>query len=203
MLQLCCSYVAAMLPLCCSYVAAMLQLCCSYVAAMLPRTAYPSRLVVRSSSSLWSSPTLPFPHLSLCLSHGHSLTHPHTLALALSLARALSLACARARFLSLSSLSLSLALFPKLAAGTRLGIFSQHSADQLDLNLTPIEYIQKKFPGKYKDLQVSVCRCRCLSVSVSVCLLLSLSVCVSGSRLMAVDSPPFLLQRSLRPAHSP
>lgn len=41
----------------------------------------------------------------------------------------------------------------QLRPGTRLGIFSQHSADQLDLNLTPIEYIQKKFPGKYKDLQ--------------------------------------------------
>ena len=37
--------------------------------------------------------------------------------------------------------------------GTRLGIFSQHSADQLDLDLTPIEYMQKRFPGKFKDLQ--------------------------------------------------
>ena len=37
--------------------------------------------------------------------------------------------------------------------GTRLGVFSQHSADQLDLKLTPIEYLQKRFPGKYKDLQ--------------------------------------------------
>ena len=37
--------------------------------------------------------------------------------------------------------------------GTRLGIFSQHSADQLDLNLTPIEYMQKRFPGKFKDMQ--------------------------------------------------
>ena len=34
-----------------------------------------------------------------------------------------------------------------------MGVFSQHSTDQLDLDLTPIEYIQKKFPGKYKDLQ--------------------------------------------------
>ena len=33
------------------------------------------------------------------------------------------------------------------------GVFSQHSADQLDLNLSPIEYMQKKFPGKYKDMQ--------------------------------------------------
>ena len=32
-------------------------------------------------------------------------------------------------------------------------MFSQHSADQLDLHLSPIEYMQKKFPGKYKDMQ--------------------------------------------------
>lgn len=40
-----------------------------------------------------------------------------------------------------------------LRPGTRLGIFSQHSAEQLELDLSPIDYIQKKFPGKFKDMQ--------------------------------------------------
>ncbi|EKX50744.1 hypothetical protein GUITHDRAFT_157245 [Guillardia theta CCMP2712] len=37
--------------------------------------------------------------------------------------------------------------------GTRLGVFDQHMAEKLDLDLSPIEYMQKRFPGKFKDLQ--------------------------------------------------
>mmetsp|Transcript_49914 Transcript_49914/g.118307 ORF Transcript_49914/g.118307 Transcript_49914/m.118307 type:complete len:690 (+) Transcript_49914:57-2126(+) len=37
--------------------------------------------------------------------------------------------------------------------GIRLGVFSQHSAEQLELDLSPIEYMQKKFPGRYNDAQ--------------------------------------------------
>ena len=32
--------------------------------------------------------------------------------------------------------------------GLRLGRFNQHSTDQLDADLTPLEYIQKRFPDK-------------------------------------------------------
>lgn len=35
----------------------------------------------------------------------------------------------------------------------RLGRFNQHSADQLDPEMTPIQYIQNKFPDMFKDQQ--------------------------------------------------
>mmetsp|Transcript_58811 Transcript_58811/g.144154 ORF Transcript_58811/g.144154 Transcript_58811/m.144154 type:complete len:1107 (+) Transcript_58811:64-3384(+) len=37
--------------------------------------------------------------------------------------------------------------------GLRLGSFNQHSADQLDPDMSPISYIQSKFPDKFKDQQ--------------------------------------------------
>ena len=36
----------------------------------------------------------------------------------------------------------------------RLGYFSQHHVDQLDMNLTSVEVLQAKFPGKTQDEQV-------------------------------------------------
>lgn len=38
-------------------------------------------------------------------------------------------------------------------AGCRLGRYHQHSADQLEFDLSPVEYMRKKFPGAHKDLQ--------------------------------------------------
>merc|ERR1719230_879991 len=37
--------------------------------------------------------------------------------------------------------------------GLCIGRYHQHSSDQLDLDLTPIEHLQRVFPGKYKDLE--------------------------------------------------
>jgi len=39
-------------------------------------------------------------------------------------------------------------------AKLRIGVYSQHSVDQLDLDLTPVSYLQKVFPGqKYQDVR--------------------------------------------------
>lgn len=38
-------------------------------------------------------------------------------------------------------------------SGLRLGRYHQHSADQLEFGLSPVDYLRKKFPGAHKDLQ--------------------------------------------------
>jgi ATP-binding cassette, subfamily F, member 2 len=38
-------------------------------------------------------------------------------------------------------------------SGLRIGRFHQHSGDQLDFNLSPVEYLRSKFPGRHKEVQ--------------------------------------------------
>lgn len=38
-------------------------------------------------------------------------------------------------------------------SGVKIAQFHQHSADQLDLNLSPVEYLKSKFPGRHNDIQ--------------------------------------------------
>jgi ATP-binding cassette, subfamily F, member 2 len=38
-------------------------------------------------------------------------------------------------------------------SGLRVGRYHQHTADQLDFNISPIEYLRSKFPGLHKELQ--------------------------------------------------
>lgn len=38
-------------------------------------------------------------------------------------------------------------------SGLKVAQFHQHSADQLDLEVSPIEYLRSRFPGRHKDVQ--------------------------------------------------
>lgn len=38
-------------------------------------------------------------------------------------------------------------------SGLKVAQFHQHSADQLDLEVSPIEYLRNRFPGRHKDVQ--------------------------------------------------
>lgn len=38
-------------------------------------------------------------------------------------------------------------------SGLRIGRYHQHSADQLDFSISPIEYLRSKFPGLHKEIQ--------------------------------------------------
>jgi ATP-binding cassette, subfamily F, member 2 len=38
-------------------------------------------------------------------------------------------------------------------SGLRVGRYHQHTADQLDFNISPIEYLRSKFPGLHKEIQ--------------------------------------------------
>lgn len=38
-------------------------------------------------------------------------------------------------------------------SGLKVAQFHQHSADQLDLDVSPIEYLRSRFPGRHKDVQ--------------------------------------------------
>ncbi len=40
-----------------------------------------------------------------------------------------------------------------LKSGVRIGRYHQHSADQLEFDLSPVEYLKKKFSGAHKDMQ--------------------------------------------------
>jgi ATP-binding cassette subfamily F protein 2 len=55
-------------------------------------------------------------------------------------------------------------------AALKLAKYSQHSADQLPYDKSPIEYFQSYFAQKYpeKDVMVLVCRCPVLSCGPDV-----------------------------------
>ncbi|OSX72801.1 hypothetical protein BU14_0403s0004 [Porphyra umbilicalis] len=38
-------------------------------------------------------------------------------------------------------------------SGLKVAQFHQHSADQLDLEVSPVEYLRSRFPGRHKDIQ--------------------------------------------------